>query len=203
MNPLPQKHIHTYAHAHAHAHARTCTHTSRKRSQEIHGYPEAKPRWVFFFFLCCCCCCCCCFRAAHVQIMEVSRLGVKSELEQRAYITATAPPDPSHVCNARSLTHWVKPGTEPSFSWILVGFVTNEPQQEFPKPSFKISLLQIEFPNINRAGFFTHLSHLCFPFLSCLLCKSLRNTILELRGRYVILFTCPHCHPPSPKSQIQ
>ena len=30
---------------------------------------------------------------------------------------------------ARSLTHWVKPGIKPASSWILVGFVTTEPQQ--------------------------------------------------------------------------
>ena len=31
--------------------------------------------------------------------MEVPRLGVKSELQLLAYITATATPDSSHVCN--------------------------------------------------------------------------------------------------------
>ena len=32
--------------------------------------------------------------------------------------------------NARSLTHWAKPGTEPESSWILVGFISAAPQQE-------------------------------------------------------------------------
>ena len=31
--------------------------------------------------------------------MEVPRLGVELELQQLAYTTATAMPDPSHVCN--------------------------------------------------------------------------------------------------------
>ena len=31
---------------------------------------------------------------------------------------------------AGSLTHWVRPGMEPASSWILVRFVTTEPQQE-------------------------------------------------------------------------
>ena len=31
--------------------------------------------------------------------MEVPRLGVESELQLPAYTTATATPDPSHVCN--------------------------------------------------------------------------------------------------------
>ena len=29
--------------------------------------------------------------------------------------------------NTRSLTHWVRPGIEPTYSWMLVGFVTAEP----------------------------------------------------------------------------
>ena len=31
--------------------------------------------------------------------MEVSRLGVESELQLPAYTTATATPDPSHICD--------------------------------------------------------------------------------------------------------
>ena len=31
--------------------------------------------------------------------MEILRLGVKSELQLPAYVTATAMPDPSHICN--------------------------------------------------------------------------------------------------------
>ena len=30
--------------------------------------------------------------------------------------------------NTRSLTHWAKPGIKPASSWILVGFITAEPQ---------------------------------------------------------------------------
>ena len=32
--------------------------------------------------------------------------------------------------NARSLTHWSRPGMEPASSWILVGFVTTDPWRE-------------------------------------------------------------------------
>ena len=53
------------------------------------------------------------FLGLHPQHMEVSRLGVLLELQLPAYTTATATPDPSHVCslhttahgNAGSLTH--------------------------------------------------------------------------------------------------
>ena len=59
----------------------------------------------------------CCFFAFFVfsffrvapQHMEVPRLGVKSELQQLAYTTATAMPDPSHVCDLHhsSRQHWI------------------------------------------------------------------------------------------------
>ena len=75
--------------------------------------------------------------------MEVPRLGVKLEL--LAYTTATATQDPSciwdlhhslaHV-NAAFLTDWVKPGIEPVSSWMLVGFITIEPQWELPLSIF-------------------------------------------------------------------
>ena len=57
--------------------------------------------------------------------MEVPMLGVESELQLPAYATATA--SPSLVCDlhgkARSLTHWARPGIEPTTSRFLVGFV--------------------------------------------------------------------------------
>ena len=65
--------------------------------------------------------------------MEVPRLEVKSELQLLAYTTATATAtaaqDPSHVCDLhyssrQRLTLWMRPGMEPTSSWILVRFVT-------------------------------------------------------------------------------
>ena len=35
--------------------------------------------------------------------------------------------------NARPLTHWGRPGIEPATSWILVRFITAEPQWELPQ----------------------------------------------------------------------
>ena len=40
-----------------------------------------------------------CFLRPHLRHMEVSRIGVKSELQPLAYTTATAMQDPSHVYN--------------------------------------------------------------------------------------------------------
>ena len=37
--------------------------------------------------------------------------------------------------NARSPTHWARSGIEPASSWILVGFISIVPQQEFPQMS--------------------------------------------------------------------
>ena len=47
--------------------------------------------------------------------MEVSKLGVESELPLLAYSTARG--------NARSLTHGAGPGTKPATTWFPVGFV--------------------------------------------------------------------------------
>ena len=41
--------------------------------------------------------------------------------------------------NARSPTDWARPGIEPTFSWILVKFISAEPQRELPKDfNFKL-----------------------------------------------------------------
>ena len=69
--------------------------------------------------------------------MEVPRLGVESELQPLAYTTATATSDPSRVCDLphSSRQHWIlnppsEPGIEPVSSWMLVGFISAEPQWE-------------------------------------------------------------------------
>ena len=43
--------------------------------------------------------------------------------------------------NARFLTHWARPGIKPTFSWILVGFITSEPQWELSVLIFVMSFL--------------------------------------------------------------
>ena len=62
-----------------------------------------------------------------MQHVEVSKIGVESELQLLAYTT-------THN-NARSPSHRVEPGIEPASSWILVGFLTAVPQWELPKLS--------------------------------------------------------------------
>ena len=83
------------------------------------------------------------FLGPNLWHMEVPRPGVESELQLLAYTTATA------HSNAKSLTHWAKPGIEPTSSWILVSFITAEPQQELPKNWFFNKVLTaIQWKNI-------------------------------------------------------
>ena len=84
----------------------------------------------FFFFV---------FLGLKPWHMEVPRLGVESEPQLLAYTAATAVPDLSHISNLYhssrqhgSLTHWMRPGLEPVSSWVLVTFVSAEPQWELP-----------------------------------------------------------------------
>ena len=100
---------------------------------------------VFFFFFC--------FLGLHLLHMEVPRPAVKLELQLLPYATATATAtwDLSHVCtyttahgNAGSLTKSVRPEIEPVPSWIIVGFISTEPQQELqPAPFFRKALFFI------------------------------------------------------------
>ena len=63
--------------------------------------------------------------------MEVPRLGVALELQlQQHQIRAASVTDTTAHSNARSLTYRAGPGIQPASSWILVGFVTTEPQGE-------------------------------------------------------------------------
>ena len=77
----------------------------------------------------------------HVWHIDVPRLGVKSELLLPAYAIATATQYLSCVCNLNrsSWRRWIlnplskaraRTRVLMDTSWILVGFVTTEPQQE-------------------------------------------------------------------------
>ena len=79
--------------------------------------------------------------------MEVPRLEAASELQLLAYTTATAVWDLRLVLtyttphsNAGSLTHRARPGIKPASSWILVGFLTAEPQWELPTRNYLMTI---------------------------------------------------------------
>ena len=89
------------------------------------GRNSSSWRWLFFL------------PDPHLWHMEAPRLGIESEQQLPTYTTATATPDPSHVCNlqhshghAGSLTHWARPGMEPASSWMPVRFISAAPQRE-------------------------------------------------------------------------
>ena len=81
---------------------------------------------VLYDFTFCCYHCIFFFRRHHLQHMRVPRLGVQSELQLQAYATATqcwiwaASATHAAACsNARSLTHWMRPGIElTSSQWL-------------------------------------------------------------------------------------
>ena len=89
------------------------------------------------------------FLGPHPQQMQVHRLGIKSELQLPAYATATAMRDPSHACDLHhsSWQRWIfnplnEAGIKPKSSWLLVRFVTAEPQQELLDKIFKNYLIE-------------------------------------------------------------
>ena len=51
---------------------------------------------------------------------------------QQCWIQAASMTYTTADSNAGSLTHWTRPGFEPASSWLLVGFISTAPQQEFP-----------------------------------------------------------------------
>ena len=84
----------------------------------------------FFFFFCL-------FRAvpkAHGSSQARGWIGaVAAGLHHSHNNTRSEPPSVTYTTahgNTCSLTPWAMPGTEPASSWILVGFVPTEPQQE-------------------------------------------------------------------------
>ena len=83
----------------------------------------------------------------HLWHIEIPRLG-ELQVQLPAYtqpqlqkhqIQATSATYTTAHYNTGSLTHWVRPGTEPIASWLLVGFNSTEPQWEilyFPLVTF-------------------------------------------------------------------
>ena len=55
------------------------------------------------------------FLCVYLRLMQVPRLGVEPAMQLPAYTTTHS--------NARSPTHWARPGFKPEFSPIPVGFV--------------------------------------------------------------------------------
>ena len=87
--------------------------------------------FCFFFFLV--------FLGLHLSIWKFSGWGLNQSCScwpmpqpQQCQIQAASETYTTAQSNAGSLTYWVRPGTEHTSSWILVGFITAEPQLELP-----------------------------------------------------------------------
>ena len=76
---------------------------------------------------------CIAFLGLHPWYTDVPRLGIKSELQLLVYTTSTATPGPSCVWDLHHNSRHrriLNPLSESS--WILVGFISAEPQPELP-----------------------------------------------------------------------
>ena len=79
------------------------------------------------------------FLGPYLWHMEVLRLGVESKPQPlQCQIRAVSSTYTTSCSNAGSLTHWVRPGIEPTSSWILVRFVSAVTQWELQPPYFKL-----------------------------------------------------------------
>ena len=86
-----------------------------------------------------------------------SQAGVESELQlqptpqPQRWGTRAAPViyTPVHG-NARSPTHWMRPGIVPASSWILVGFASTVPQWELQPLKFKLTYISHKICNSQR-----------------------------------------------------
>ena len=79
----------------------------------------------------------------HLWYMEVPRLGSNQSCScwptpqpQQLQIRAASVIYTTALGSAGSLTHWARSGIKPMSSWILVGFITTEPQWELPVMQF-------------------------------------------------------------------
>ena len=83
----------------------------------------------------------CFFRAAPMEYVNFQESNQSCSCwptpqpQQHVIWASSATYTPAHS-NARSPTHWVRPGIELAFSWILVGFISAAPQWELLNISF-------------------------------------------------------------------
>ena len=98
---------------------------------------------------------CFAFLWPHPQHIEVPRLGAEQDCscwptpqpQQRGIQAMSATYATVHG-NAGSLTHWVRPGMEPTYPWILVGFVNHWATKGTPHKEF-LNTLSLDYLNVN------------------------------------------------------
>ena len=109
--------------------------------------------------------CFCFFKASRVTYGSSQPRGLNQSCScwpmpqpQQCWIWVTSVTYTSAHGNAGSLIHWVRPGMEPTSSWILVMFVTTEPQWEvlgisLSSPYEEIWHLVCEDTSVGSLGF--------------------------------------------------
>ena len=148
------------------------------------------PRFRFCFLV---------FLEPHPWHMEIPRLGVQLELQLPAYTTAieqcqiqatSATYTTAHGNTGSFLTHRVRPGIEPEFSWILVSFITAAPPQE----------LQVPFSGCGTLPSGPANPKLLLPITSLTLHMYLTLNMPRLGCSNCCHFnSCPSPHPMSPR----
>ena len=158
----------------------------RKKSEANISYCQISVIFFFFFF---------CFLGPYPQHVEVPRLGVESDLQLPAS-HATATQDSSCDCDLHCsawqrsiLNHWVRPGISPLPSWLLVGFVTTEPQWEllFFNINKKYKNYEIPFIFFVFVGIFGRVQAIYLVRMShiriCLICSPWLDSIWQNLAR--------------------
>ena len=119
------------------------------------------------------------FLRPHSWHMEIPRLGLELELQLLAYVTAHG--------NARSLIHWARPGIKPTFSWLLVRFVSTVPQQELSIFFFKLPFYIICLVSYWVICFITYWFHVSFACFVVNIFSPPVIWILTLNGSFAVL----------------
>ena len=119
--------------------------------------------------------------------------------ESRTYTTAHG--------NAGSLTHWARPGIEPTSLWILVGFVSTVPQRELPE---NLTLKASEnLGSFTGALWISQMGGQMSPEPSNVTGKFLNGSLfflgrrLQVSNRFSKGFTTPWTVKPQPTSAFQ
>ena len=96
---------------------------------------------------------------------------------QQCQIPATSVTYSTAQGNARSVTHWAGPRIKPAFSWVLVGFVSTEPQWELPTIIFSCSTTCL----FSSQNLYIYIHTLALPLLfRTVLRSSMRGCLLGL-----------------------
>ena len=131
--------------------------------------PNSKPPDVGWLIVCVCVCV---FLGLHPLHTEVPRIGVNwsyscqliPQPQQHRIWVIPVTYTTAHS-NAGSLIHCMRPEIEPSFSWILVRFITTEPWWELPLICFNHHIYPCFYPNPSLHFYARlHIPHLIYNF---------------------------------------